>query len=266
MKPTASLDRRAVLGNLAALGVSITVTDAAVAEPRRTPLTGLDGSPSTIAIDHFSLGVANLTEGTQRLRSETGLGSLEGSWFPGTGIANTYVPLGGDTYLEVESCIDVHAKDAASKWFADQTADGDTYLGWSARVSSREEIERVARRLGTKVEEGTLAVRPDGSRPVAIRTPDSFTAWTKGLPSIFCYPDLTNHMSRRPTTIPGVVKPDGTAWIEVGGTADAMTQWLGVDAALLPIRFAGGSPGLRAIGVRAGRQIIEIRRKPIRLA
>lgn len=260
-----TVSRRNVLGGIAVtVGTSYAVGALAqtVSAPASATL-GLDGLPTTIAIDHFSLGVANLVEGVQRLRAETGFGSLDGSWFPGTGIANTYVPLGGDTYLEVESCIDAHAKDPASRWFVDQTAAGDTYLGWSVRVSSRTEIERIAKRLGTKVEEGTLAVRPDGSRPAAIRTPDSFTAWSQGLPSIFCYPDLTGHVSRKPTTIAGKLQPQGLAWVELGGTADAMSRWLGVDVRALPIRFVEGSPGLRAIGVHAGGGIVEIRRKPI---
>jgi len=259
-------DRRRLLGSLAAVGIASTVGGGLQAKQAPPPmLVGLDGKPSSIAIDHFSLGVANLTEGTQRLRAETGFGSLEGSWFPGTGIANNYLPLGGDEYIEVESCVDVHAQDQISRWFGDQTADGDAFLGWCVRVSSHEEIERIAKRLGTKVEEGTLAVRPDGSKPTAIRTPDSFTAWKKGLPSFFCYPTLDEHVSRRSPTIPSRIVPNGVAWVEVGGTARVTSDWLGIDSRQLPIRFSGGELGLRAIGVRTADKLVEIRRKPIRI-
>jgi hypothetical protein len=61
------------------------------------------------------------------------------------------------------------------------------------------------------------------------------------------------------------VRPSGIKWVEVGGTAQELADWLGgnqyVD--MLPLKFNGKSLGVWAVCVGAeGRDDIVIRRPP----
>ena len=54
----------------------------------------------------------------------------------------------------------------------------------------------------------------------------------------------------RSSTWPNITRPDGIAWIEVGGTEKAMYDWLDVRAGTFPFKFNGKRPGLYAVGVK----------------
>ncbi len=118
----------------------------------------------------------------------------------------------------------------------------------------------MAKRTGEDIWEGRLRTRPDGSSPVAMRVPETMKCWNMGLPNLFYIPDLSPHPSRLPITGPGV-KPHGIAWMEVGGSEKAMSDWLGIPATSLPLRFNGKAPGLYAVAVKTerGEAVIRLR-------
>jgi hypothetical protein len=86
----------------------------------------------------------------------------------------------------------------------------------------------------------------------------------KGLPNVYYYPDRTHHSSGQPThPIPHQVQPTGIKWVEVGGTAQEMADWLGGMryVEMLPLKFNGKSLGVWAVCVGAEeREDIVIRR------
>jgi hypothetical protein len=224
------------------------------------------GRDEMIEIDHICLGVKNVYEGSQRLREETGLGNYEGGWFPELGLANRIVPLGDDTYIEVESVVDVFKVEEGNRaalWFRDQTAAGDVFIGWCARATSRVEMGAIAKRLGSEIIEGNLRTRPDGSCPLAVRVPDTATCWAAGLPNFFYTEDMARHPGRVPIAPGPGIRPHGIAWMELGGSAEAMSDWLGIRASSLPLRFNGKTPGLYALAVKTERGEVVIRRRPI---
>ncbi|MDS7594162.1 VOC family protein [Agrobacterium tumefaciens] len=213
--------------------------------------------------DHVCLGTRNLWEGAERLKSETGLGFYEGGWFPKLGLANKIFPTGGDTYIEVESVVDVHEYEngnQAARFFRDKCRDGDVFIGWCARVDSRAELEQVAKRLGADVFETGLRQRPDGVLGVAVRTPETIPCWAVGLPNFFFPTDMTKHPSRMPTQY-GTKTARGVTWVELGGTEEEMSDYLGVHASSLNLRFNGAEHGLHAMGVATTEGEIVIRRK-----
>ena len=252
------VDRRHFLGGATALVGSLAIT--------RTVSAALL-QKSSVAIDHISLGVQNLYEGVDRLRRETGLGNYDGGWFPDTGVANKYVPLGGGTYVEVESVVDTFAVGRGyplAIWGHDQLRDGDAFWGWSCRVSSREEIEAIAKRLGTEVIEKAFKVGMNGHSGSSDMTPNTFEAWKRGMPNFFYRENLENIPSPGAVTpSPLNVRPAGLAWLEVGGAEQAMSTYLGVPAASLGLRCNGKTPGVHALGVHTEHGEVEIRRRPI---
>ena len=72
-----------------------------------------------------------------------------------------------------------------------------------------------------------------------------------GLPNWYWFEDLPMHPSGQPpVSWPNITRPDGIAWIEVGGTEKEMYDWLDVPAGTFPFKFNGKLPGLYAIGVK----------------
>ena len=53
------------------------------------------------------------------------------------------------------------------------------------------------------------------------------------------------------------IPAEGIAWVEVGGDAERLHDWLGGET--LPIRVAGGEPGVRRVAIAAsgGEVVIE---------
>lgn len=207
-------------------------------------------------ISHVCLGAQNVYEAAHRLREETGLASYDGGWFT-AGMAVRFVPLGNRQFLEIESLIDprMAARSRAAEYFGDfpaylerATAAGDALIGWCVRVDDMDEMCRLAARLGHDV--GPLrgsSIRPDGRQRHGHAFPPSSWSWPRGLPTFVHYPDPADHASAG--TADHRVAPAGVAWLELGGDEREIGAWLGPEGAHLPLRFAGGAPGIRALAV-----------------
>jgi Glyoxalase-like domain len=218
-----------------------------------------------IEIDHICLGVRNIYKAAHRLREETGLGNYDGGWFPEFGLANRIVPLGGDVYIEIEGVVDayaLHQNNPTAKWFDGQVSAGDVFIGWCARVTTRTELDAIAKRLGASVIDTVLRVRPDGSSRPSFRVPDTAQCWNVGRPNFFYTPDMAFHASRQPIGPGPGITPRGLAWMEIGGSSEDMSEWLGVPAESLGLRCNGQAAGLYAIGIKTDAGEIEIRRPP----
>ena len=221
-----------------------------------------------ISIDHICLGCRNVYEASHRLREETGLGHYDSGWFPASGLANRIVPLGGDVYIEIEGVVEaakVQEGNPTAVWFNESTLNGDVFIGWCARVDSRGELEALAQRLkSTVVENKGLKIRVDGKVLGGTCTPPTIECWKAGVPNFFYFEDMSVHGSRQPLgpSLKPPVTPLGVAWMELGGSEQQMSDWLGVKASSLPLRFNGKAPGLYAVAVKSAAGEIVIRRPP----
>jgi hypothetical protein len=238
-------------------------------------------------IDHFSLGARNIYEGADRLRTETGLDSYDSGWMPGMGVAHRTVPLGEQTYIEIESVIDYETaiKHFFGKWFEAVLADAkraDRFMGWVIAVDTLDELQAIADRIGYPIAPNGATVPGDGSgeeleatwdrrmlgghsRHFADNVPnDREHRWPRGLPMFMVWNDkYTDH----PDTIPEAssvkhrVHPRGIAWVEVGD--ESLTRpWLGPEGEALDIRYVDRPAGLYAVGIRSDEGEIVIRRDP----
>ena len=107
----------------------------------------------------------------------------------------------------------------------------------------------------------TGRIRPDGTRLLVAQTPSIGEAWSQGMPNWFFFSEMDSHPSgQRVAAVPGLVAPNGVAWIELGGTESEMSNWLGIPASNLPFRFNGGIPGIHAVAVKTGNGEVVIRR------
>ena len=61
-------------------------------------------------------------------------------------------------------------------------------------------------------------------------------------------PLLTNLVVQTP--VQHRVQPSGISWVDLSGDKQAMSDWLGQDAAAqLPLRWLEGPPGINAVGI-----------------
>jgi Glyoxalase-like domain len=218
-----------------------------------------------VHIDHVSISSQNIYVGAFKLREETSLGFYDGGFFAG-GLANRIFPLGGISYLEIGGIVQADCvKDPKTRpwWYDKVKAAGECFTGLCFRVDSMEELREIAAKKNYTM--GTTPIirtRPNGSEMRAFTAPGGADTWPKGLPNWYYFEEFTKHPSGQPVfTWPGMVRPTGIAWLEVGGSEAQMTEWLGLPASNFPFKFNGKVPGLYAVGVNSDKGEIVIRRK-----
>lgn len=213
-------------------------------------------------IDHVCIASQNLYEAAARLRRETGLASYDGGWFA-AGMAVRIVPLGNHQYLEVESVIDARraAGQPIAEHFLKNTASGaDCMIGWCLRVDTLEELQAIAARIGTTLPEIPVGARllPDGTTIQVFGTPNSIDVWPTGRPNFLYWPQTTLHPGHGRAE--HWVQPTRIAWMELGGEEGELRAWIGDGVDDLPLRFVGGTPGIKAVAVATVNGEIVIRR------
>jgi hypothetical protein len=198
-----------------------------------------------LRIDHPVRAVADLERAAERWRRDLGLDSAPGGRHAGWGTANRIVPL-GDAYVELIAVADPEAASASAfgSAVAEAAGQGERWLTFAAAA---DDLDAVAARLGLEVTEGSRE-RPDGTtlrwRSAGLEDPRRepwmpfFIAWE--VP-----PDLHPGRARGGQGI----RAGGIAWIEVGGDAGRLDEWLG--GTELPVRVVDGPAGIRAVAVVA---------------
>jgi len=189
--------------------------------------------------DHVIMTVRDLDQAAERLLETHGLQSFPGGRHVGLGTGNRIVPL-GDSYLELMAVVDpVEAKDSVlARWVEEQTAKGDRIAAWILRT---DDVDAVAGRLGLTAEPMSR-VRPDGIE-LAWRLVGLEVAMSTGLPFFIQWdidPDL--HPGRA-----GGADGPGISWVEVGGDAEVLAQWLGPND--LDVRGVDGPQGIHRVGI-----------------
>lgn len=190
-------------------------------------------------LDHVIYGTDDLNDVASRLEQEHGLTFLAGGRHPG-GTVNSVAPLEPPQYLELLAVEE--AGDARTQVAAALLASGGTLLGWGISV---DDIELVAARLGAAVEEGSVKSTDGSTRSWQFVASDDMT-----LPFFIEYGGDTDSRTRRwgeRVREAGNEGFGGFTFVEVGDDPARIRAWIGDND--LPIRFAGGRPGLRSVGI-----------------
>ena len=196
-----------------------------------------------LRLDHVVFAVPDLDEAAVRFREAFGLDSTEGGRHERWGTANRIVPV-GDQYVELVAAVEETA--AARTGFGRgvlQLASGGG--GWFTIAAVAEDLDAVAARLGLEIGSGSRT-RPDGEilrwRSAGLDDPRRepwmpfFLAW-----------DVPEELHPARARAGHGVRAQGIAWVEVGGDAERLREWLGGEE--LPIRLIEGEPGVRRVGV-----------------
>jgi hypothetical protein len=226
----------------------------------------LVGELCLVHINHVAIATQNLYEAAFRLRSETGLGFYDGGWSQ-AGTGSKIVPLGGGSYLQLSSVVNASLLDDPSnssiRRLYESAKGGDRFESLNLRVDTLEELESIGAPFGMKPGHNDRAGRisPNGDR-IQVMGLLGGTGMPAGSPNFYYFPELYNHPSGQPVEPAyGLVKPSGVAWMEVGGSADALAKLIGERAKDLPLRFNGKASGVYAIAVRMAEKEVVIRRR-----
>lgn len=211
-----------------------------------------------IALDHIAVWSDNLYRTTIDLSTDTGLGNFDGGYFPTLGLGQKVLSLGNDVYIEVESIVDhrmIARREPMALELERQTVNGDCFAGLCFRTDDLDELKRFAAHRGIEVSGaiagGKIPTVASQRKPGVQHAPDFWNSWRYGKPNLYYVPNLDNHPSRVPIQ-PGTgdVEATGVTSIEVGGTAEAMTDWFGgleLGDTGIEIVFNGKSDGLYSV-------------------
>ncbi len=208
-----------------------------------------------IHLDHVSISSPNLFYGAHRLRQESTLSFYDGGHFQNGDHANRIFPLGNNTYLELNGIVNAESvADPKNRpwWYEKVRTVGECFTAIGFRVDTLEELEAIAKKKHYTIGQAPITrVWPNGYVLRAHSAPSAQTTSAKGLPNWYWFEDLPMHPSGQPpVSWPNITRPDGFAWIEVGGTEKQMYDWLEMPAGSVPFKFNGKPPGLYAVGVK----------------
>ena len=195
-----------------------------------------------LVIDHVIYGVRDLDEASRRVADEYGLPVSPGGVHPG-GTKNTAVLCRDRSYVELLAA----TGPSSAEWLQRLISDGDRLIAWAVRT---EDIDAVAARLGLDVADGSIEM-PDGT----IGTWRSAAA-PRNEPSLPFVIQYGESRSEPRMDLPDGA-PDGIAWVEVGGDAARVAEWLG--GADIDVRVTDAPPGVYAVAVRTTSGEIVIR-------
>jgi len=220
------------------------------------------------SLDHIHMGCTNVYTTAFDLMKATRIGHFDGGFAGNVTVGQKTVPLGGAVYIEIESIVDPFATADVAKrpwWFKRAAAaNSPIFSGVCLRVNTMDELREIASRHGSTAR---LNVRTPPDCPTvkfwdAPHASSAADPWETGKPTWCCWEDrMYVHPSGQPVVnAPGLVQPNGVAWLEMGGTKAQMQEWLGQNPDDLRMKFNRKSAGLYAIGVSTDAGEVEIRR------
>ena len=219
-----------------------------------------------IHVNHVAMASQNLYEAALRLRTETGFGFYDGGWSE-AGTGSKIVPFGGGAYLQISSVVNASLlddpKNVQARRLFESAAAGDRFQSLNLRTDSLDELVAIGAPYKMKPghNERSGRISPDGSR-IQVYGLEGGSGLPAGSPNFYYFPELFNHPSGQPAeAAPNLVKPQGVAWIEVGGRENTLQQLTGAVSHSLPLRFNGKPAGVYAIAVQTMKGEVVIRRR-----
>jgi hypothetical protein len=202
-----------------------------------------------VRIDHVIYATRDLTSAIRLFDEEYGLAASRGGVHPQLGTCNSLVAVGRRQYIELMAVADPAAGSILVESLTQALADGDGLFAVSVEP---EDLEETAARLDLQIAEGER--RSTSGRVIRWRMAGlKDAAGPRRLPFFVDWGDSDPDLDESQN-----VEVGGIAWVELGGDEQTVRRWLG-EGVGLPLRFAAGPPGPRALGLRRGSEIVVIR-------
>lgn len=201
-------------------------------------------------IDHVIYAVRDLSSAARRFAEELGLETSGGGEHPQLGTRNEIVPVGHGQFIELLAV-------------ADETSEHPLPLALSSWLQSGERPVAVCLRpddLDAVAERLSLTITPAERH----NTDGEVLHWrlagveaALGPERLPFFIDWQGAERQRDPEHAQAARTDGIAWVEHGGDAERIAQWVGDRE--LPLRVVPGQPGPRAIALRRGSEQIVVR-------
>ncbi len=205
-----------------------------------------------LAIDHVIVAVRDPAPWAERLDDRAGLACVSGGRHEGTGTGNWIVPL-GDAYIELMTAVDQTAAEDSplGRWVLDETRTGDRLAAVCLRT---DDLDEVAERIGRRPE--AMSRRTDDGGELRWRLAGLDAAMSDERLPFFIAWDIDEDQHPGRSAADHRVEPDGIMWIEYGGDAQRLADWLGDHA--LPIRCVDEPPGPRRLAIATSEGTVHI--------
>jgi hypothetical protein len=199
-----------------------------------------------LKIDHAIVAVTDPESWAAQLLDLTGLTAVPGGRHEGTGTGNWIVPL-GDAYVELMTVVDRDAAErhALGRWVLEQTRTGDRLAAVCLRTA---DIVDVATRIDREPE--AMSRRTTDGTDLRWRLAGLDAAMSdERLPFYIQWDIDDDQHPGRTSGDQGLSRGGGIRWVEYGGDAQRLADWLGDHA--LPIRCVDEQPGPRRVAIAA---------------
>lgn len=200
--------------------------------------------------DHVIYAVADLESGVRRFAEKWGLQSTGGGEHPEFGTRNAIVPVGPGQFIELMTVADARSRHplrlALSEWL--KSGDGPVAL-----CLRPDDLNAVAERLSTPIVPAERH-NPDGEvlhwRLAGVEA----ALGAERLPFFIDWQGAEHELDLKHAD---AARAEGIAWVEYGGNAGRLAQWMGEHDDRL--RVVAGEAGPSAIGLRHGPNTLVIR-------
>lgn len=201
-------------------------------------------------LDHVIFAVSDLESASRRFADDYGLQVTGGGEHPEFGTRNAIVPVGLGQFIELMAVADRRSLHPLAVALSDWLKEGDRVVALCLRP---EDLDAVAERLSAPIIPAERH-NPDG---VVLRWRLAGVEAALGperLPFFIDWQGAERELDRRHAV---AASTDGIAWVEYGGDAATLAEWIGEHDNRL--RIVEGEAGPHAIGLRHGADTLVIR-------
>jgi catechol 2,3-dioxygenase-like lactoylglutathione lyase family enzyme len=196
-----------------------------------------------LRLDHVVYAVRDLDEAAVRFREELGLDSTVGGRHERWGTANRIVPF-GDQYLELVAAVDeaTALRNPFGRGILERASEGG---GWFTIAVATDGVDAVASRLHLDVVAGSRT-RPDGEVVLWRMAGPEDPRRDPWMPFFLTW-DVPVELHPGRARAGHGIRAEGIAWVEVGGDAERLREWLGGEE--LPIRVVDAVPSIHRVAI-----------------
>jgi hypothetical protein len=203
-----------------------------------------------VRIDHVIYGVTDLDTAVRRFAAEHGLVSTGGGDHRAFGTRNAIVPVGPGQFIELLAVADQNSQHPLALALTAWLREGDRPVAVCLRP---DDLDQVAARLAVPTMPAERH-NPDGG---VLRWRLAGVEAALGPERLPFFIDWQGAERQLDLQHARAARTDGIAWMEYGGHAARLAQWVGENVAQL--RIVEGDPGPHAIGLRRGPHSIVLR-------
>ena len=200
-------------------------------------------------LDHVIYAVEDLESGIRRFADQYGLVSAGGGEHPEFGTHNAIVPVGHGQFIELMAIADEGSQHPLVLSLSNWLRDGDRLVAVCLRP---DDLDEVAERLSIPIGPAERHT----SEGEVLRWRLAGVQAALGPERLPFFIDWQGAEQQLDAQYAHEATTGGIAWVEYGGDAGRLAQWIGEHE--MPLRVVEGEPGPHAMGLRQASETLVI--------